>query len=1515
MSSAPLPPVPPLWRERGAGVPARQAGARRRRALAVLLVLALLGGLVVALLYPLRPPAAAHFACVCVTSYRDSRVPPPPFAARDRDALLQGGLFASTSEAPGEGLAQMLQALTALAERPAGENLVLYVGGNARTDAEGHVHLLPATADLGDPTTWLPLRRVLELLRRSPARNKLLVLDVGWPLASPALGTLRDDVPAQVEADLAAVEDARRLVLCPCGPGQVSLASEAKGRSVFGLYLEEGLRKAQREGPVSVRELADFVRDRVDGWARRNRQRRQVPVLLGSGRDFVVAMRPGEPPPVAEVAEAAYPDWLRKAWTSAPANREAWEALVVAERDWRAGAPAEGVREACLARLAGLRRAASPAPPPFALAQASAGPANRGLVEDVRQRLSSFEAKTRGLSPGKTGPLRDQLAGDFLAATKGRSAEDVSRAVLEAAADEPSLTAEAVRFLDALLRSRAAKAQFVETAWLRLLAELADGGRGKWQGDLARRSLEVALGGERAAARARTFPWVRRPLEEAADRRHRAEMALSSPGLVPPGEAEAWLRGAADDYQKVMAQQDVVAEALTALDEARLALPFYLPYLEHGTPSTEAAWLAAAREGIDLAGRLGKARPGAAELADLTDELRRRSALLRAGLAELRRPFAPEAVALLLREAGRPGASPRTWWELDGLLATPFLRAEDRRAVWQAARDLAERLERDDRAPAPFPSPGEGVEQATALRRAGRAFALARLLGAEGPEVEKAGQGLATRQGKREQLEAVAVVARRQLIGTGQQGPANEEAELWGWLAERYRYLAREHGPGSTLGELYARAATGFRPWLRAGDSELEITPVREPALLLPGQSGTLELDVRPVVPAGGRPTVELEVLAPPGLTASPARRELASPGVSVTPRGAYRFPATIGRSALPPSPPFETAGVMVRGRLAGRTYHRKVPLALRVAGPDIVLSANPKGPEPALSEVRLRAVKGPQPVHVYLRNNSGRDWEKLTVQLVAGGDLVGVAGPLSLKRGAVAPVAFKAPPAPPPPIGALPPVAAPAPVVALLPALRRPLVVRVLDADAGTEPVSSRTLKVEIAAPREYVEVTGAEFAPAGPAPGPQRNRLAVRLRVRDELPPPACTATLTFAPDAEGRVARHREGTLHGALPAKGEELTLTAEGVEPPGAGNRPALLHVAVDGWARAFAFELAPTAAGRRALVRRLDGPTLRLGLASDYGLAGPAFRVPIEADNAPEGATVEVKLGRIIGGAFRVEAEGHLDAPRGQRIGLDPRGADGALVFEASVSDGAVELDTRGMRGPRELRARLLNRAGGELAFAARRLVLGESAPAEVRFVGAPAKAWRMAPVALRARGSDPVAGIKEAHFFVGQPADGKVPAGAKTTPGTALDKEKTTWGAKLPLPADRKGPLDVSVRFVNGLGLSTFATTTLELVEVDPGLTAPGKIVGKVSYGTTPQQGLEVILRDDKGAQKGKTATKADGGFAFNDVPPGRYRVSSTKRPYGYAGQFPRKNDEFIVLKPGATAEAEVTLFLPAGP
>ena len=63
------------------------------------------------------------------------------------------------------------------------------------------------------------------------------------------------------------------------------------------------------------------------------------------------------------------------------------------------------------------------------------------------------------------------------------------------------------------------------------------------------------------------------------------------------------------------------------------------------------------------------------------------------------------------------------------------------------------------------------------------------------------------------------------------------------------------------------------------------------------------------------------------------------------------------------------------------------------------------------------------------------------------------------------------------------------------------------------------------------------------------------------------------------------------------------------------------------------------------------------------------------------------------------------------------------------------------------------------------------------------------------------------------------------------------------------------------------FATVTVDLLEANPALTAKGTIKGTVIEGDRPQAGLDVVLTDDKGAEKAKVKTKADGTFRALDA------------------------------------------------
>ncbi len=182
-----------------------------------------------------------------------------------------------------------------------------------------------------------------------------------------------------------------------------------------------------------------------------------------------------------------------------------------------------------------------------------------------------------------------------------------------------------------------------------------------------------------------------------------------------------------------------------------------------------------------------------------------------------------------------------------------------------------------------------------------------------------------------------------------------------------------------------------------------------------------------------------------------------------------------------------------------------------------------------------------------------------------------------------------------------------------------------------------------------------------------------------------------------------------------------------------------------------------------------------------------------------------------------------------------------------------------------------------------------------------PKQAKRGTPIEVGAAGQVPLSGIREVVFFVGKPTpDGKLPPGVAPAPGKPLPAGAKTWSGTLLLPADHKGPIDLSVQFVSNVGLSTFDTGRIELIDTDPVPT--GSIRGRVREGSLPQSGLVVTLVNGKG-EKLETKTDNDGAFSFTDVPVGKYNVGS------YKPTSMRKGKLEVQVKADITSQVEVEL------
>lgn len=162
-------------------------------------------------------------------------------------------------------------------------------------------HLVPQGYAPGDSVaTLVPVDRLIDLLARLPDEaRKLLVLDVSGYTAAPALGQYAQAFghALNTERYQKRVEAVKGLVIiASSSEGQPSWASPDRRVTAFGHYLLEGLRGAADEGgngSVSAWELHSYLKTKVERWSRHNRERVQVPLLMGPedrARGFDVVM-------------------------------------------------------------------------------------------------------------------------------------------------------------------------------------------------------------------------------------------------------------------------------------------------------------------------------------------------------------------------------------------------------------------------------------------------------------------------------------------------------------------------------------------------------------------------------------------------------------------------------------------------------------------------------------------------------------------------------------------------------------------------------------------------------------------------------------------------------------------------------------------------------------------------------------------------------------------------------------------------------------------------------------------------------------------------------------------------------------------------------------------------------------------------------------------------------------------------------------------------------------------------
>ena len=556
--------------------------------------------------------------------------------------------------------------------------------------------------------------------------------------------------------------------------------------------------------------------------------------------------------------------------------------------------------------------------------------------------------------------------------------------------------------------------------------------------------------------------------------------------------------------------------------------------------------------------------------------------------------------------------------------------------------------------------------------------------------------------------------------------------------------------------------------------------------------------------------------------------------------------------------------GMMATAHWEGRDFHTLIPLSV-YANPkelQIFVSADPKA-QAAVDEIQLRPNKVRQPYYVLLKNLVPRP-RNVTVEILMGATLVHKTQ-IALKQDETQCVNLGDVPMP----------------LTGLPKVTGPLVVRVSDAQT-TRLLEQKQYRLDVAAPRDYVRVTDIRFDP-GSQTG--KNKLSVKLQARNILPGPSISAELVLPGERIRGYLGLEGGTFQRDLSMReqAEPVTLFAEEIRLAETASGEGPIYVNVDGVERAFLFQNTFARQGP-ALMPDLDfRPQVRWNVPA-FVRAGPNVRLPLEVDNAPKGASLEVSLGQGSPEQFESDLVERFPQAKQQSIGFWPQGKDGALIFEAAVSDWYVTWNTSRTFGRRVLRARLLDAQGKEIARSAQYVNIDNDPPTLVRLLDVPARIKRGSPLLLRTQGKDPESGIAQVVFFVGNPQEDKIPTNTPTFSAMPIDAGKTTWAANLQLPDDKKGLTAITAQFTNGVGLVSYQTAILELTETDPPVPIPppvpdtGTVRGKVLEGPRIQTGLDVILRDTKGNEVKRVKTRIDGSFVFEDVPPGNYVIFCVK-------------------------------------
>jgi len=577
--------------------------------------------------------------------------------------------------------------------------------------------------------------------------------------------------------------------------------------------------------------------------------------------------------------------------------------------------------------------------------------------------------------------------------------------------------------------------------------------------------------------------------------------------------------------------------------------------------------------------------------------------------------------------------------------------------------------------------------------------------------------------------------------------------------------------------------------------------------------------------------------------------------------------------------------GVLLSATVAGQPIFKRLTVnADRLSNRlELLVKAGADGPELPASALRLRPNGKPTPFTFLLSNPTAAP-QTVAVRLA---DPPREIAPLTVPPGKSVPLVFPLPPAANPPGSVPPSTSLPAP---------DELRFQLLDPKTRAE-LQTFSVPVKLLEPAEALRVREVVFRPGDDG---KPSELSAVIAERESFRGPPMPVAMAFPADRNSGLVVP-DGKLSGGLESGGAPLRLYATNPTFDRGKGGTVTLAVAADGVQRAFVFRGDIGNDGGVVRLQPVTTPRVKI-VAEDFATGTEPLPVRFETENAPPTATLIVDIGEAVGADFRSDFKPAVDPPARRRsvaLVLEPKGA---FALSAVIADTEVSLPVDRLVGPRLIRVRMRDANGKELARATRRVVFDGAAPRNVRFLDPPARAKAAAPLVVRVTVDPPVSGVKEVNVFLGKTVKNAPPPMAMLIPAKP---DGDAWAATVPLGTGPV-PADITAQVVSGSGQAGFATMTVELVPAaDFDKPKPGAIAGKVVEGSVDQPGLSVQLFDDKGKEKAKAKTKADGTFVFADLPPGKYRVFAAKVTTG------REKAANVEVKAGETTAVELSLVL----